>query len=578
MDNHNVSVVHTGKLPMSNDPLTILSWCPQLNLIFKVMNKTSIWCYRIDGERIFSINNRSIINNVAFSSQEIFLSGIDGKVKVYDVNNGNFIDQISQTFNSVQYMQWCDTPYRLRNSPLSGLPEVDSKNGTMIDKMEYLAIADGESITINFNKLLNVNKANTGYRFMQRISNDMFNQIYLDDANNLLSVDINVLLKQNYVDLIILICQVQKYLDMLQDTTKTIRSAIEPFVVLLDRYLHNFADEDTNGRLTSSTFSEILLTRLVPESTKDFWVNQVGERGIKRLSKLATFAYKKSSELIGGKLVSLMEKVILLLSRLLGISKWENVLNIDLSHLELLLNYCKLQLKFYYQITWEINGERDVTAAFISWWKIIVDALEEEEWKENYSTLTLLQFIQDGMLNLKVSKYFKFSLQKINRRETKESGQEKGTEREFLATSHEHILQQFEQIKKSVDRHHAEIISVRKIQKLEIPSQKGLQLSSWNNKIVISYLTEIVDLSTNMLTLCTPSSTISTIPNIIAYEHRLSDLIALTATHILIINLTSSVSIPLPTLDFKPCYIRLSSSYILLTDAAKLQYAILQID
>lgn len=72
----------------------ILSWCPTMDLLAVSMNKTSIWVFRLNGERVFSINNRAEILDLRWNHSGKFfvVSGADSLMKVYDSNNGKLIN------------------------------------------------------------------------------------------------------------------------------------------------------------------------------------------------------------------------------------------------------------------------------------------------------------------------------------------------------------------------------------------------------------------------------------------------------------------------------------------------------
>lgn len=72
----------------------ILSWCPKMDLLAVSMNKTSIWMFRLNGERVYYINNRVEILDLRWNHSGKFfvVSGTDTLMKVYDANNGKLIN------------------------------------------------------------------------------------------------------------------------------------------------------------------------------------------------------------------------------------------------------------------------------------------------------------------------------------------------------------------------------------------------------------------------------------------------------------------------------------------------------
>ncbi|KAI3404123.2 hypothetical protein KGF56_003023 [Candida oxycetoniae] len=554
MKGSTISVIFNGKLPISNDVNSILTWCPKLNVIIKSMNKTSIWCYRLDGERLYSINNKAIIKNITFHENYFCLSGADSSVKVYDANDGALMTIIDHCFNDIQFLNWNSTEFVLEDAVLQGLPAIYH----LSYKLEYLVINDANSLTINYNKLLNVSKATT-FHFQQQLKSGLFHQVYLDKDANLVSVDLNVSSPKLYTDSIIIMCHIMEYFGKTKIVVEELQNEIKPLLTSIDRYLSNLSEE-TGGNLIA-TLSEILITNLIPESTKDFWLNQFGERGFKRLSKQLETVDEKVTKKIFRYLVSPMERVIVLINKLIGICKWNDVLGIDVSELFTFMNSCETQIKAYYKVIWDFKSQKEKFSELLSWWKTIIDILEEKEWSISYSTSKLLEYIQSDMTKPELLKHFSYDLDILgfNKCNTLENQQDA-------------LLSQFETIISQVNAHHSLLIKIEFLQKLNLPNHKDLQLTEWDGQTIITYLTETT------LVISTPTSILATVPNVIAYQQRSNDLIALTQKHLLIIDSSSSIPISLPHLDFEPRLIRLNSSYVCLSDAMKSKYVVLQIE
>lgn len=77
----------------------ILSWCPKMDLLAVSMNKTSIWVFRLNGERVYYINNRAEIVDLKWNHSGKFfvVSGADTMMKVYDANNGKLVNLLPTT-------------------------------------------------------------------------------------------------------------------------------------------------------------------------------------------------------------------------------------------------------------------------------------------------------------------------------------------------------------------------------------------------------------------------------------------------------------------------------------------------
>ncbi|CAK9441592.1 uncharacterized protein LODBEIA_P54600 [Lodderomyces beijingensis] len=567
MSNSTISLLHSGKLPFSNDRQSILTWCPSLNLLLKTMNRTSVWCYRIDGERLYSINNKTTILDIVFHEHFCCISGADHSVRIYDVNDGTLVKSIENGFQDVGLINWNSTPFEMDDVVLRNLPQIWDLEYTL----EYLAISDTRGgISFNFNKVVSVRKE-TQHKMTRQLKSDLFSQVYLDQESNLVSVEFNVSSTRLYVDSIVILCHVFAIFERIKlEVGKLGEEEIKPFFTLLDRYLANF-DEQTGGK-AEKTLCEVLTTHLICNSTKDFWVNQLGERGYKRLMKLHETMRDSAVKRIYRYLISPMERVIALLNKLVGICKWSNVLGLDIEYLELVLEESTARFKNYYQVLFDLKAHLENFDEFLVWLKTLLDTLEEKEWSMNYSPTNILTYILKDMSKPKLLTHFDIDLDFISSR--KSSGGGGGTSSSIsLSDSHQQLCNMFSKVLSQVNHtHKTSIISIRPLQKLDLPSHTNLQSSEWEGQTVITYLNEA-----SSLIISTPISILATIPNIITYEHRSNDLVALTQDQILIINSSSSISITLPTLQFKPRLIKLNSSYICLADEMKVNYAIFQI-
>ncbi|KAI5956354.1 hypothetical protein KGF54_000829 [Candida jiufengensis] len=558
MKNSSISIIHNGKFPFANDPNSILAWCPKMNLIFISMNKTSIWCYRIDGERIYSINNRSVIKSIAFFDNYFCLSGTDHLIKIYDSNDGKLVKTLGGCkFLNIQFINWVNTDHKLEDDLIMSLPKIY----TMSNTLNYLVINDSYSIGLYFNKMLNI-KCPISYQITQQLSNNLFQQIYLDNKNNLISVNINTSSKKLYVKSILIICHIIEYIEVMENTVKQLDEELKPFYVLFDRYLANL-NEEYKGDLTQN-LTDLLLTNIIPEYTKDFWVNQFGERGYKKMSKSLETVFENCQKKIFNYLISPIERIILLLNNLIGISKWNNVLGLEIVDLSLILRDSQTLLKSFYQFIWSLKDEKVKISEFIGWWKTIVDMLNDQDFNKCYSTSNLIEYINSDLLRSKNLNYYRYSLDLII-----PANYDEGPlfyEIELLKTS-------FDRIPDQVDTHHESIITVEFLRNINLSNDTSLKISQWEDKTVITYIDE-----SNNLILSTPEQDFAKIPNVIAYEHRSKDLIALTKEHLLVVDTSSSIPINLPTLSFEPKKVRSNNSFVCLVDEMNSNYVILKVE
>lgn len=108
MASTNLDVVSSGKFIGVPDGI-VVSVNPKMDLLAVSMNRMSIWVFRLDGERVYSVNNRSQITHLCWNASGKFfaVSGSDGLVKVYDSNDGTLVNKFStDTSLSITLTAW----------------------------------------------------------------------------------------------------------------------------------------------------------------------------------------------------------------------------------------------------------------------------------------------------------------------------------------------------------------------------------------------------------------------------------------------------------------------------------------
>ncbi|CAI5760102.1 unnamed protein product [Candida verbasci] len=548
------TIIYNGKLPtLLYDPNCIFTWCPQLNLIFISMNKMSIWCYRINGERIYSINNKSQIKQITFHDKFFCLSGIDNLIKIYNSNDGNLIKILDYKFNNIQFLNWNKTEYKLDNDKLSKFPKIYE----LETKLDYLVVVDDNEIIFNFNKLWTINLP-CEYKITQQVQSDLFDQVYLSE-DKLIRINFNIENKPLYIDTILKLCQLSQMMENITSTIKNLETELRTFVIILDRYLSNL-NEDIRNVDIFTFLNDLLITNLIPESSKDYWLNQFGERGYKKLVKMSTHLKEYCLNTIFQYLISIMERIIILVGDINGIIKWDKHL-IGLDNVDQFLQCCKDLLKFYYKFLWDLRIEFDQFDEFLNWIKTILDTLNDQENVElNYSTSNVLEYINEKLTTPSILKYFKFEdLEFMKNKET-----------DLMVQQHRTFQNQFELILLSIKNHHSSIISINLIQSIKLPKlYTSLKLTKWNNEIIIAY----IDSNSNLI-ITSLRKQLSSIPNVKLFEFDQDSLIALTDKNLLIININSIIPIQLPKINFEPKRLCLNNQFGCLADSKNQNYTI----
>lgn len=458
----------------------IVSWCPTMDLLCISMNHTSIWVFRLNGERIYSINNKSPILALTWNPNGKFFVclGFDNTIKIYNSNNGMLVNTVKgPTGLRIGLVSWLAACLRENDSTnrfddlfnvdvLNFLPKLSNEldineasshanhtpttNFTPIteEDLDFVVVVSSNALlSITFNNLFTVDETELppGLKFVKHSTdNDLFSQFFLavDASQNLLLQELTLgelaaADKKCLVQVILNCSKIISVVNHVQDQLLFLQNECKPFVQLFDRHLSNLKDavyadvdltthfpteQELRARLKSALY-DILFTNLIPASLKDFWLNQLGERGLRKLTKLGNGMYDLLRKTVFAQLVSSIEKLIIILSNLEGLNKWllnngrSHTLGLNIDVIHQAIGLCSDLIKLFYAFIWDINEEQAHFNKFLGWCKIeIIDKLSSEDndvdaffsanTLQTYKNSDILSYFNDYLFDSKLFKYF----------------------------------------------------------------------------------------------------------------------------------------------------------------------------
>ncbi|CAH2355339.1 hypothetical protein CLIB1423_24S01442 [[Candida] railenensis] len=524
----------------------IVSWCPTMDLLTISMNRTSLWIFRVNGERVYSINNKSIITDISWKpdGQSFALMGIDGICKIYDSNSGKLIHEIKNTvagkINITQAINWSERmsesiggmsqsnkhvgggffgifdidiatqlpslPASITQSTYTSRVMVDDMNNTCSD---FLVIVDAfKSASVTFHNLFTIDSIelpkNGIKKYLKLATYSLDKQFFLvksnDDSIGLIEMKLNLESKfQPYLTEVTSQCsRILSLLGYIEEVFATfLNNDLSPFLDSLDRYFSNYKDalyegsasavdfpttQEANEKMSFSLY-DILVTNLIESNQKDFWLNQFGERGIKRLHSLGNTAYDSIRKVCFSQLMSALERLVVVLTRLQGLSKWldsenkseKNDLGLSTDTLSSAITLAGELMKNIYKFIWEINEEQKLFNYFIDWiTRVIVerlikedDIIEEENMNDKFLVLNgyknsdIMKYIDNYLFSSKILKYVQLN-----------------KDYECIigpAPSHESLFEQFKSFQNKLNEEF--LVEVRNIMKSHITFSSQFALS-----------------------------------------------------------------------------------------------------
>lgn len=411
----------------------ILDLCPTMDLLVLSMNKMSLWVFRLNGERIYSINNKSIIFHHSWSPTGRFfcLTGNDNMAKIYDTNNGEMVLEF-QFDQPIEYLNWYgETPVVVNElfdvDILNNMPVIDKfKN---FDDLDYMVVSCNSEISFVFNSLIKLSFSKS-FKVLQNDNYSLFNQFYLVQDQKMGLLNLSFKSDQNMIKLINLSCKISSIFKNFHKELTHLLNELPQFYNLLDRYISNYYDnlvssleQEKDKNAVIKSFNKMVLTNLIPESLTDYWLNQFGERGWKRLSKLGNSMYDSVRNVTFKVLINYLEKLIILIDQMKGIIEFQKVESVndygfDTDTIQDLINLVNVYFKSLYKLIWDSNDEQKLFNEFMNWTKYTIDILtkhkndEEIDISGNFKHKSLINYFQNHLFNSKLWDHFQTDLSK----------------------------------------------------------------------------------------------------------------------------------------------------------------------
>lgn len=359
-----------------------------MDLFAVSMNKTSIWVFRVNGERVYSINNRCEVLHLVWNHSGKFfaVSGTDNLVKVYDSNNGALVNTFTtSTVLPITLTNWCSVNISpssrsfdsehlqfFKVDTFANMPklanEIDtsgtepktqsvkfqpvtntSENESLLDCL--MVVNSNSLMSITFDNLFTVPDIEVPENckvLTHGVTDDLFcHKLLFDDENGRLSLrdlQLDVVGSNERMHLITIIRWSATLISITNHINEQFQNIIkeaQEFITLLDRHLGNLKDslyasvdlttnfphpDEVEEKIIDS-FMYMLLSGLVPANLKDFWLNQFGERGLLKVSTVGNGAIDHARKTLFTQIILALEKLIVILSDLEGVVQAEIAVN-----------------------------------------------------------------------------------------------------------------------------------------------------------------------------------------------------------------------------------------------------------
>lgn len=418
------------------------SWCPTMDLVaITVGNGKRVLIFRMNGTKVWDIPiNQGIVKDLVWrpDGKQLAITLTKSQTLVYDTNTARLLSTLSTT-QDANFGHWIVSDAPPTNNKFAGI--IDSDVMKSLPRLPPLPSSSKTAHTFATREAIDV---------IQHEKNNMMDLLFLFGDKDVtitlhglfLLGSVNIIPQDSDDDIVNAATRtvedhyvltssfttmqhtlrrfstqfVQSY-DFLQDITLSSSKiiallgyieeilifstqAIKAYTEFNTKFVGILKEELTNkNEVVVDELYNLLLTGMMNDEVKDWIQNTVGDRGVKRWSKIGETAFESTRRTILYHLVPACERLILLLSKLNSMSKSSVTLSekFELEHLNNSSQAVKKLLKLLFDFVFKINREQELFNSFIIWIHSTLSELQDEIPKEKYVTSEVSTFINDHL-------------------------------------------------------------------------------------------------------------------------------------------------------------------------------------
>lgn len=408
----------------------VISWCPSVDLVlFVPLTNDALWLHRLNGQRVWSVMSSGKVTRVIWKNDGKTIGIIyeDWSFRILSTSSGKELADSSQL--NVSSAKWGKTttirdqlsashiPFDFIDiDPLKALPRLQPM-GNPHTQFNRILISDGN---LPASSSLEVDMLVTG-TVNGRLKVCLYGIFSIDDKalidgyegectqldstedltqhmavvntgntndNRILFVScrtnfVTKFAKSNYLyeisvipaTCLALVDYIDCALSFLQSETKSLQSGTKRILdVLLSKLPDDGEDHDDKNLAIISELYDALITGN-PSEYLNNWLIELSDRGLKRWHKVCTMAYENSRKYLFENLIPSCERLILLLSRLRGLARWETgeLLGLKPELFNEAINHVKFILQDSHRCIWDLGDEYEKFKGFMSWLEVTYD-------------------------------------------------------------------------------------------------------------------------------------------------------------------------------------------------------------
>ncbi|OUM53732.1 hypothetical protein BVG19_g3041 [[Candida] boidinii] len=486
-------VLAQNKLDYPIDADKIFSWCPTMDLITFVTTDSSIWVYRLDGQKVWSISVEGTeIERVTWRPDGKIMAAacVDGVVRLFDSNTGGLVSVLKTedaAKGNPENINWFSRNLNFQglnkygslfkidiSKSLTKLSPLSSKstqvaftakivNNEMIrcdnSILDFLVVCSETAVisttlygVFNIGEYVIPQLAHTYSLVLASGSSKSLESqffliekedgIFLSRVNSMYVSYFGPILPEvtlNCSKLIGLLSYFQEALELLMQQAKPFTDYTTRILSLLESEIkekntettaknpadagtvndisvsskennRGVANSEENGILnTLDDLCDLLLTGIISDATKIWITDYIGDRGLKRWSKLGKSCYDNFKKVLFYDLIPASEQLLVLLTNISGLADWKTKtadLSLDPENINNSIEIGKSILKELYHLLFLVNEEGNGFDSFIDWLTFILNDITGNSNDDMVQSKTsdIIDYMTNGLLYSKLLK------------------------------------------------------------------------------------------------------------------------------------------------------------------------------
>ncbi|QPG75517.1 hypothetical protein FOA43_002872 [Brettanomyces nanus] len=414
------SILTSQTLPLALASAQNFQICPSMDLISFQLNSCTIWIYRLNNEKVWDISlelddeHGEGITKLCWRPDGKFFSIVSnfGRVSLFDADTGKSIIQFNVSSGSkqqhIEACFWSNKAARIVDTSkfahlldvkiISSLTKLSSDQQLVNDDesiqlddsvLDFLIIgSSGSQISLILSGLFTVD----GYQLPTRsakILSVMSNQdltchhILLDESGSLNMLKLDTEFVHTFAEKLPLISRTcSRLVSLLKCLIESIDSMSKDYKPFTD-YTTRIIDL-LKGEVDDPIYDlyDLLLTGSLSDATKTWLTDYLGDRGIKRWTKLGRQHFEGSRKTIFYEMIPALQHLLIHLTNLQGLSKWaetRQLLGLDSTKIDNAINTGSSFLKYCYKTMLTLNEEQKDFDSVMEWLEAIVQEVTTDE-------------------------------------------------------------------------------------------------------------------------------------------------------------------------------------------------------